>query len=467
MKLKDVFLGFESDLRTARASRITGQPIEVKFPPAARTEGFYEFVFGLLIPLLVFMPAIISASLIIDLITEEYQHETLETLVSTPITFTEMVWGKILACEILVRRRPAYGSSSSLMNGIPIENPVPILILVSVASLILILLSALTALHYRERTAAQFIYSTALVVVILLVVAVPDNPLNLIVRASVGNAGLENLRGHPPRLGRRLPLGYATHLYAERMAACAGRPLNISHTYKWSWALITSHPREEPMSTHAPRFAIPCILAAAALLLTMPAAATLVLSGSTLTPGTLPLVPLQGQKIDVRIAVIPSGGRTFAIGHTLQMETDLLDARWNTSIIVDGYPGAQQASEGRVAFVNGFVLSYPTDRDVSVEISVSGAVPQAEDGAVMLMSVRELDNGGAVVPGSTVMIEEPVAAPTGLPVPGTSPLFTPVPEKTTASPSPTKAGDVLSITGIFAAGAGGIFYRWNQRKRDT
>ena len=102
VKLKTVFLGFESDLRAARASRITVQPIEVVFPPGSGTEGFYEFVYGLLIPLLVFMPAIISASLIIDLITEEYQHETLETLVSTPITFTEMVWGKILACEILV-----------------------------------------------------------------------------------------------------------------------------------------------------------------------------------------------------------------------------------------------------------------------------------------------------------------------------------------------------------------------------
>ncbi|MDD1669606.1 MAG: ABC transporter permease, partial [Methanomicrobiales archaeon] len=93
VKLKEVFLGFEDDLRAARAARITTEPIEVAFPPAARAEGFYEFVFGLLIPLLVFMPAIISASLVIDLITEEYQHETLETLVSTPITFAEMVWG--------------------------------------------------------------------------------------------------------------------------------------------------------------------------------------------------------------------------------------------------------------------------------------------------------------------------------------------------------------------------------------
>ena len=59
-------------------------------------------MYGLLIPLLVFMPAIIASALVIDLITEEYQHDTLETLISTPITFTEMVWGKVLACEVLV-----------------------------------------------------------------------------------------------------------------------------------------------------------------------------------------------------------------------------------------------------------------------------------------------------------------------------------------------------------------------------
>lgn len=221
VKLKEVFLGFEGDLRAAREDRITAQPVEVKFPEAARAEGFYEFVFGLLVPLLVFMPAIISASLVIDLITEEYQHETLETLVSTPISFTEMVWGKILACEILI---PVQAGAWLLLlagNGIRIENPVPILLLVSAASLILILLSALTALHYRERTAAQFIYSTALVVVILVVVAVPENPLNLIVRASVGNTGPETYGAILLVAAAAALLGYATHLYAGRIGRLA------------------------------------------------------------------------------------------------------------------------------------------------------------------------------------------------------------------------------------------------------
>jgi ABC-2 type transport system permease protein len=217
VKLKEVLLGFEKDLRDARAARITAEPLEVQFPPAARAEGFYEFVYGLLIPLLMFMPAIISASLIIDLITEEYQHGTLETLVSTPVTFTEMVWGKILACEILVPVQAAAWLVLLAVNGIRIQNPVPVLILVSAASLILILLSALTALHYRERTAAQFIYSTALVVVILLVVAFPGNPLNLIVRASVGNAGPEIASAILLVSAAAALLGYLTHLYADRV----------------------------------------------------------------------------------------------------------------------------------------------------------------------------------------------------------------------------------------------------------
>jgi len=219
VKLKDVLVAFEGDLRDARAARITAEPIEVQFPPAARAEGFYEFVYGLLIPLLMFMPAIISASLIIDLITEEYQHETLETLLSTPVTFTEMVWGKVLTCEILVPVQAAAWLLLLAANGIRILNPVPILLLVTAASLILILLSALTALHYRERTAAQFIYSTALVVVILFVVAVPGNPLNLIVRASVGNAGPEVGLAILLVSAAAALLGLITHLYAERVAS--------------------------------------------------------------------------------------------------------------------------------------------------------------------------------------------------------------------------------------------------------
>jgi ABC-type Na+ efflux pump permease subunit len=215
VKLKDIFLQYETDLREIRADRLHDEPVPLSIPKESGGGDFYEFVYGLLIPLLVFMPAIIASALIIDLLTEEYQHETLETLISTPITFNEMVWGKVLACELMVPVQAGAWILLLMINGIAIENAGLILLQVSVSSFILILLGTLTALHYRERTAAQFIFSTALVVVMLLVLALPDNPLNLLTRLAVGTAGMEQWFVLGGTIVIILGLGYVTHRYAE------------------------------------------------------------------------------------------------------------------------------------------------------------------------------------------------------------------------------------------------------------
>jgi ABC-2 type transport system permease protein len=218
VKLKDIFLHYESDLRQVRASRISEQPLPLQMPLSKSGGDFYEFVYGLLIPLLVFMPAIISSALIIDLITEEYQHDTLETLISTPVTFSEMVWGKVLACWILVPIQAGAWLVLLVINGIAIDNAPLILLQVVVSSLILILLGTLTALHYRERTAAQFIFSTALVVVILFTLSLPANPMNLLTRLAVGTAGPEQWVVLAATMAIIVLLAYATHLYAERIS---------------------------------------------------------------------------------------------------------------------------------------------------------------------------------------------------------------------------------------------------------
>jgi len=215
VKLRDIFLKYETDLRAVRAGRLHDTPVPLSIPKESRGGDFYEFVYGLLIPLLVFMPAIISSALVIDLLTEEYQHDTLETLISTPVTFTEMVWGKMLACELLVPVQAGAWILLLMINGIAIENAGPILIQVSVTSFILILLGTLTALYYRERTAAQFIFSTALVVVMLLALALPDNPLNLLTRLAVGTAGVEQWIVLGGTMVIILALGFVTHRYAE------------------------------------------------------------------------------------------------------------------------------------------------------------------------------------------------------------------------------------------------------------
>jgi hypothetical protein len=104
-----------------------------------------------------------------------------------------------------------------MLNGIAIENAGLILLQVVITSLILILLGTLTALHYRERTAAQFIFSTALVVVILFSLALPANPLNLITRLAVGTAGMDQWLLLGGTIVVILALGYLTQRYAEKI----------------------------------------------------------------------------------------------------------------------------------------------------------------------------------------------------------------------------------------------------------
>jgi ABC-2 type transport system permease protein len=217
VKLKDVFLGYEEFLRVLRSDRLDSKPVPIDIPTTMGGD-FYEFVYGLLIPLLVFLPAIVSSALIIDLITEEYQHDTLETLMATPISFAEMVWGKVAATFLLVPLQSGAWLLLLMANGIAIDNLIAILMHVSAGSLFLIMIGAITALFYRERTDAQFVFSTALVVVILLVLALPYNPLNLIVRLSVSSVGLEHWVVLGAVMMATSLFGFFTHRYAEHVS---------------------------------------------------------------------------------------------------------------------------------------------------------------------------------------------------------------------------------------------------------
>jgi ABC-type Na+ efflux pump permease subunit len=218
VKLKDALLTYEEDLRLVRSDRLTAEPIPLAIPETRGTGDYYLFIYGVLVPLLLFMPAIISATLIIDLITEEYQHKTLETLLSTPVTIGEVVWGKVLACLVIVPLQAGTWLLLLALNRIHVAGAPRILLLVTTASLVLILLGALTALVYRERTAGQFVFSFAIVGVLFLVLALPGNPLNVITLISTGAAGPEQGWILLGLSGAALVLGLVTERYARTTA---------------------------------------------------------------------------------------------------------------------------------------------------------------------------------------------------------------------------------------------------------
>jgi hypothetical protein len=106
------------------------------------------------------------------------------------------------------------------------------------------------------------------------------------------------------------------------------------------------------------------------------------------------------------INFIPSGGYTFDSGNSLQMSTDLDSATWSYLIIQDEVP--QESSQtvievGPNVNINGWVLSYPSSRDLSMTVNMNGVAPQVSTSEEKtIIRVAELSSVGSVISGTEV-----------------------------------------------------------------
>ena len=193
------------------------------------------------------------------------------------------------------------------------------------------------------------------------------------------------------------------------------------------------------------------------LLTVLPAAASPTLVSQSLNPNP-PLVPGGQQQVMAGFA-IPSG-TTFPRNHNLQMQTDLVDARWNIQVILDGNNAAQQSDSGSAAFINGALLSYSVNHDVQFTVTIDGTVPSSVSGTVTLMQMVEIDNTGNIVPGSEIVISQPVSGTTVSPA-GTS-VPTRTPPLVTPSPPVTKSAGFATAIAIAGSCLAGL--AWMRRR---
>jgi hypothetical protein len=192
---------------------------------------------------------------------------------------------------------------------------------------------------------------------------------------------------------------------------------------------------------------IPLLCVIALLPLITPAAATLALTDAVYIPDP-PFRIGTPQHVTMTYFIGPSGATTFVPGHQLQMQTGLMNAQWNIQIRVDGLNNAQQSASGSAAFVNGALLSFSTNNDVTMEVTIDGVIPQTQDDQVIVLQVKEIDNTGNVVPGSILTLTQPVA---GEPATTRQTVF-PAPSSTRVPTSPTTSSGFPAILGIFAIG---------------
>ena len=134
----------------------------------------FEFVYSALLPMLMFFPAFVAGSLSIDSLTEEIENNTVQTLLSAPLTVNGMVSAKIASVLILSILECGAWLVLLKLNGITIQNTGWIFLLAVIVSGITSTSAALGAVLLKDRERSQFIYALMLLAAVAI-----SNLLNL------------------------------------------------------------------------------------------------------------------------------------------------------------------------------------------------------------------------------------------------------------------------------------------------
>jgi len=160
--------------------------------------------------------------------------------------------------------------------------------------------------------------------------------------------------------------------------------------------------------------------------------------------------PPQQVKISFAVNFIPEGGMTFSSGNSLVMFTDLENARWSYATVLDGNANPPLTDSGKSADLSGWVLSYPSRRDLAVLVNLTGEVPTVTaTGKKTLVKVGEYNGDNEVYPGSAVTREANVILP-GSPAVSTSPTTTPAIQQSSGQ-TPKVTGTTPASTTLAAA----------------
>ncbi len=193
LQIKEPLEKFEQYVRDIRTQRLPGySPLEIHINKSSvkTSSTYFEFIYVALIPLLVFTPAFISGGLVIDFITEEFERKTMELLLVTPASPASIVSGKILVAAGIVPLQALAWMLLLSANMIHISNFSTILLVVTLIGTILVLLSCIISMYFKDRGVAQLLYSLVLIFLFMVSYMFTNSPLNLVTRLSIDSIGL-------------------------------------------------------------------------------------------------------------------------------------------------------------------------------------------------------------------------------------------------------------------------------------
>lgn len=182
MVIQEPLKQYENYLRTQKG--IDVRYTDLKGKPATS----YEFIYSVLIPMLMFFPAFVSGSMTVDSITEEVENKTLQTLLSAPLTLNGMISAKIVASVILSIVQCIAWLTLLQLNGTVIQNTGWILLLALIIAGITSTSAALGAVLLKDRERSQFIYSLMLLAAASISTLLNISPITTMSRLAIGDA---------------------------------------------------------------------------------------------------------------------------------------------------------------------------------------------------------------------------------------------------------------------------------------
>ena len=181
MVIQEPLKQYENYLRAEKGIEV--QYADLKGKPSTS----FEFVYSVLIPMLMFFPAFVAGNMSVDSITEEVENNTLQTLLSAPLTVNGVISAKIVASVILSISQCIAWLSLLQLNGITIQNTGWILLLALVIAGITSTSAALGTILLKDRERSQFIYSLMLLAAAAISTLLKLSPITTLSRLAVGD----------------------------------------------------------------------------------------------------------------------------------------------------------------------------------------------------------------------------------------------------------------------------------------
>jgi len=157
----------------------------------------FEFLYSVIIPVLMFFPAFVAGSMTVDSISAEVESHTLETLISAPPSLNTVLAGKIAAALLLAGVQCVVWVGLLRLNRIAIQNVGLVLLLAALVAALNAFGSAFTAVAFKDRERSQFTYSMLIVIAVSASYFVNASPLRLMTQFAIGDAaGAWTLAGY-------------------------------------------------------------------------------------------------------------------------------------------------------------------------------------------------------------------------------------------------------------------------------